>query len=76
VCYDSDVTVEDRARLDGAGLAEIEAAVALHRTLEDVVRWGLAHRPALVIAAVVTQDEFTHDVVVPFRNVWLVYDTT
>lgn len=29
-----------------------------------------------VVADVIVQDEFTHDVIVPFRDVVLVFDTT
>ena len=55
----------------------IEALVSSQQTLEDVVRWGLAQRPPRLVARVVVQDEYTHDVVVPYRDdVYLVYDTT
>ena len=43
-------------------------------TLEDVVR-GLAATGG-AIEEVVTQDEFTHDVIVREGARWLVYDTT
>lgn len=29
-----------------------------------------------IVAEVVVQDEFTHDVIIPFRDVFLVFDTT
>jgi hypothetical protein len=58
-------------------LVTLEEAAARHRTLADAVAWGLAHTPPLVIAEVVTQDEYTHDVVLPYRDGrFLVYDTT
>lgn len=58
-------------------LESIEAAVSSQQTLEDVVRWGLLHKPPLLIADVVVQDEYTHDVVLPYRSgLFLVYDTT
>jgi hypothetical protein len=45
------------------------------------MRWALSHPPGTflpeVVAAVVLQDEFTHDVIVPWRDgLVLVYDTT
>jgi hypothetical protein len=50
---------------------EAERLVAGHAGLDDVVRGGVR------IAEVVKQDEYTHDVLVPFRGgLWLVYDTT
>jgi hypothetical protein len=56
---------------------EIVASARSHRTLEDVVRWGIAHRPPWTVDDVVVQDEFTHDVVVRCRDdLYLVYDTT
>ena len=58
-------------------LAEIARAVRDHATLERVVRWGLAQRPARLVVDVVKQDEFTHDVVIAFRDdIHLVYDST
>jgi hypothetical protein len=54
----------------------LHAETATHRTLEEVIRWGLSQNPPCVLADVVVQDEFTHDVVVRCGDVWLVYDTT
>lgn len=52
-------------------LADARAELERLATLGDVVRWSRA------IAAVIVQDEFTHDVVVPWRpGAWLVFDTT
>lgn len=57
-----------------AGLDEI---IAGQKTLEDVVRWGLAQRPPRLVERVVVQDEYTHDVVLGWADgVYLVYDTT
>jgi hypothetical protein len=48
-----------------------------HRTLEEVVRWGLSSKPPRMIQSVVVQDEYTHDVVLAAGSgVYLVYDTT
>ena len=44
------------------------------RTLEEVMRW--AHALGHTFADVVTQDEYTHDVVVAAGPQWLVFDTT
>lgn len=47
------------------------------KTLEDVVRWGLAQHPPRLVERVVVQDEYTHDVVLLYADgVYLVYDTT
>jgi hypothetical protein len=46
-------------------------------TLQEALRWASAKEPPFVVASVVAQDEFTHDVV--FRvaeDGFLVFDTT
>ena len=69
-------TVRDAAGIDTRTRGHIEAIVAHQSTLEHVVRWGLASMPPRLVVDVVKQDEFTHDVVMPYRHVFLVYDTT
>jgi hypothetical protein len=55
----------------------MEEAIARHRTLSEAVAWGLAHTPPLVVADVIVQDEYTHDVLLPYRDGrFIVYDTT
>jgi hypothetical protein len=50
------------------------------QTLEDVLRWGSSQpretRCAEIIADFVVHDEFTHDVLVPWKGLWLVYHAT
>jgi hypothetical protein len=71
------MTLEAMADFPAATLASIEALVGAQKTLEDVVRWGLAQHPPRLVEAVVVQDEYTHDVVLPWADgVYLVYDTT
>ena len=51
-----------------------------HRSLSEVLAWaatkpkGDVHQQ--LVTEVITQDEFTHDVIVPYKDVFLVYDTT
>ena len=54
----------------------VVALVAGQRTLEQVVRWGLAFSPPRLVADVVKQDEYTLDVVMPWGAIFLVYDST
>jgi hypothetical protein len=71
------VPVEDRAELGAAALDLVQAAIATHETLEDLLRWGRGQVPPVLIEKVVTQDEYTHDVLVPWPDgLTLVYDTT
>jgi hypothetical protein len=64
-----------------SGLSETDrAAIASHKGLTEVLAWA-ATKPKSdvhpqIVAEVITQDEFTHDVIVPYRDVFLVYDTT
>ena len=51
-----------------------------HQGLNHVLSWA-SRRPKSkfhphIVAEVIIQDEFTHDVVVPFDDIFLVYDTT
>ena len=51
-----------------------------HGSLREVLAWA-SSKPKdqvhpQIVAEVVTQDEFTHDVIVPYKNVFVVYDTT
>ena len=60
----------------GALAQEIER----HSGFKEVLKWA-AGKPqnevhSRYVAEVITQDEFTHDIIVPYRNVFLVYDTT
>ena len=60
----------DRAQLSDDVRARLASIVARHRTLAEVLRWGR-------VSEIVTQDEYTHDVVVPYdQRLTLVYDTT
>ena len=69
--------IEWRTDVDLGARRVIEALVSAQRTLEDVVRWGLALTPPRLIADVVVQDEYNHDVVLEHpAGVYLVYDTT
>ena len=45
-------------------------------TLAQLTRWTAAQSPPVQIAEIVTQDEYTHDVVLPFGTVFLSFDTT
>ena len=69
--------LEDRARLDPQLRERIAAEIADHGMLDRVVRWGLASDPQRIISNVVVQDEYTHDVVMPWGDgLFLVYDCT
>lgn len=71
------VPLFDFAGMGPAERDELARVVARHRDLMDVFAWGRALSPAVQPADLVKQDEFTHDVLVPFtKGRWLVYGTT
>jgi len=73
--------VLNRASLSAEAIAAIAEELSAQENLKDVMSWALAQPrgtfiPA-VVAEVVVQDEFTHDLIVPWREgLVLVYDTT
>ena len=74
-------TMESRFR-DHLGLSpnearELAGLVTNHETLSQVLAWGASLSPPVMPASTVAQDEFSHDVVVPFeRGRFLVYEVT
>jgi hypothetical protein len=66
---------------DRAGLAP-DVVQALSRALEGltslqaVLQWAFARTPPSDVREVVVQDEYSHDVVIPWRDHFLVFDTT
>jgi hypothetical protein len=58
-------------------LAAIVAGVPRFTVLGDLLAWGFRQSPRLEVLEVVVQDEYTHDVVLSWRDgLVLVYDST
>ncbi|HEY8563433.1 MAG TPA: hypothetical protein VIL74_23845 [Pyrinomonadaceae bacterium] len=72
--------ITDRAGLPEIEFDELARELAKQRTLGQALAWasGQPKTDVLpqIVAEVITQDEFTHDVLIPYKNVFLVYDTT
>ena len=69
------------ANLQTEEIARLESELAGQHNLNDVMKWALSQPKGAfipsVVSQVIVQDEFTHDVVVPYREgLVLVYDTT
>lgn len=69
------------AGLSPEEVARLEIELAGQQNLDGVLKWALSHPEGgfipSVVSQVIVQDEFTHDVVVPYRDgLVLVYDTT
>jgi hypothetical protein len=69
--------IEVHGSLPADLLQDIARTVERHAALDDVLAWARAADPARDFDQVVTQDEFTHDVVVRYDSTaYLVYDAT
>jgi hypothetical protein len=69
--------IENRAGLTPDEFAPLTTAVAGHRSIKHAIDWLAGHSPPLAPADMLTQDEFSHDVLVPYAGgLWLVYDVT
>ncbi len=67
----------NRTRFPDAAFRDLQLAVADHATLERVLEWGRTHVPPRRVEEIITQDEFTHDVLVPLDNSqYLAYGVT
>ena len=68
------------AKLSVERFADLQEELKKHKTLGQVLSWASSKPEGnflpQIVAEVITQDEFTHDVVVPFRDLFLIYDTT
>ena len=66
--------------LSDAEFESLSQEVDCHSGLNQVLAWAAAKPKDEVhphyVAEVITQDEFTHDIIVPYREIFLVYDTT
>ena len=73
--------VLNHAKLPSEAVTDIAEELSTQENLKDVMTWALSAPQGIflpsVVAQVIVQDEFTHDVIVPWRDgLVLVYDTT
>jgi hypothetical protein len=57
-------------------VSSVEQTFGQAHTLADVLAWGARQVPRVNVTEIVTQDEYTHDVVLPFAEFYLSFDTT
>ncbi len=70
------VPIENRARLEPSDLARFDALLVQH-SVKHALEWLLKHAPPLAPTEMVTQDEYSHDILVAYPgSLWLVYDST
>jgi len=74
------IKVLNYAGPSGKAIREIEGELSRQYSLKDLIAWAQADPERFisgVVKDVVVQDEFTHDVIVPWgTELFLVYDTT
>ncbi len=71
------VDVEAAGDIPNRELSRFRVALRDLRTLGPVLEWLRAQEPPRVVKEIVTQDEYTHDVIVPWsERLILVFDTT
>jgi len=70
------IPLTDYAHLDPARREALAAQVADQTTLDRVLSWAMRLDPPARIARMVAQDEYDHDLVLPFDGLCLVYDAT
>ncbi len=69
--------IENRADLPAEDFKRLAGGVAGHRSVKHAIDWLPEHDPPLSLSDMVTQDEFSHDILVSYPGgLWLVYDST
>lgn len=72
-----EVPVSAAGAVDRAIVGQLEARLRTMSTLGNVLAWSRRLSPPRSVAEIVTQDEYTHDVIMAFDDRhYLVFDTT
>jgi hypothetical protein len=72
-----EVPVRNAGAVAPGELASFQDALKDQRTLGDVLAWLRGQNPPRSVTDILTQDEYTHDVVVQWSDHrYLVFDTT
>jgi hypothetical protein len=70
------VLVENRAGLGPEPFTALGNTLQTQMTMERALAWFFAHTPPLAPEDLVAQDEFSYDLLVPYRGLYLSYDTS
>lgn len=72
-----EVPVSEVGTIDRRQAAELAPSLRTRRTLGDVLSWARRQAPPRTVTEIITQDEYTHDVVIGMdERCYLVFDTT
>ena len=75
--YMRDVPLSSIGRVPAELVRKLTSELAQLLTLADVLAWARRATPPREVAEIVTQDEYTHDVVIPWDgDHYLVFDAT
>ncbi len=71
---------ENTANISKKEFAEVKNELANHKTLGQILIWATTKRKGdhvqQIVVGTITQDEYTIDVIIRFRDLFLVFDTT
>jgi hypothetical protein len=71
-----EVPVAASGAVESGIVARLRLELGERRTLADVLDWARAQHPPRTIHEIVTQDEYTHDILIELEpRIWLVFDT-
>jgi len=62
------VQIVNQANLSPEAQAALDHKAPHFGTLQEFVAWGRAERPPVLLLETIAQDEFTHDVIAPWRD--------
>ena len=80
-CVYKRMRVTNHTNMSAQAKAQLKRELMQQFNLAQVLKWAQSHPEGIfissVVAEVIVQDEFTRDVIIPYRGTWyLVYDTT
>ncbi len=74
---DDAIRIENRAGLEDQAFLSLAGDLSRQHSVRHVLDWLRRHDPPLKMQDMVTQDEFSHDILVAYREgLYLVYDST
>lgn len=70
------IPVENRAGLSAEAFEPLRAVLCRQTSMQRALGWFFAQSPRLSPCGMVTQDEFSYDLLVPYRGLVLSYATS
>ena len=72
-----EVPVTASGAIEPGIVEQLRRELGERQTLADVLDWARSQRPPRTIHEIVTQDEYTHDILIELEpRLWLVFDAT